>query len=76
MEFAEKQSLVQLEDKFNEYLIEADRWLEECNYRCEVCEGDQCFCEDGLNRRLAHKNDCKSCQRMDELFFGSYVQHY
>ncbi len=51
-------------------------WQEECDYRCEVCEEDHCFCEDGRNRRLAHKNDCKSCQRMDEVYFGSYVQHY
>ena len=33
-----------------------------CEYRCEVCDEDQCFCEDGYKRKLTHQSDCKACQ--------------
>ena len=35
---------------------------ESCEYRCVVCDEDQCFCEDGYKRKLAHQRDCKACQ--------------
>ena len=45
---------------------------ESCDYRCEVCDEDQCFCEDGYKRKIEHQFHCKACQSLNEsaLFIG------
>ena len=35
---------------------------ESCEYRCEICNEDQCFCEDGYIRKAAHQSGCEACQ--------------
>ena len=39
---------------------------ESCDYRCEVCNEDQCFCEDGYKRKIEHQFHCKACQSLNE----------
>ena len=37
-----------------------------CDYRCVVCDEDQCFCEDGYKRKIEHQFHCKACQSLYE----------